>query len=318
MKILCCLLLFFIPLLSHAGNLSCDGSLRWLSLSGVDALRDSGDQTPAFGCGWQSRITPQKRRLLPALPSFYYRRALPTDMSRSEGFIRYEFWQVSLPLLRISDMYLSFDASSDYRQQMHTLDSALQWQNTSLSSGTELLVDSREHNYRLTLDLQSSETPVSYLWLNYRRQQQPLSVSRKTAINQSTANPTETDLLIEAEITSKALGIAFAPSGYGIRPNISLLLGQGEAREDGQGGDIADAVAGELKDSSDQLSFLLLETQTGLRGRYRLGQHLILQASGGINWRYFLYPDEDSEKTIRKASYSAVDYSISSGLSWRF
>jgi len=43
-----------------------------------------------------------------------------------------------------------------------------------------------------------------------------------------------------------------------------------------------------------------------------------LQASGGINWRYFLYPDEDSEKTIRKASYSAVDYSISSGLSWRF
>ena len=299
MKIVCCLCLCLIPLLSHAGTLSCQGGWRWLAMAGIDSLQDNGDQTPTAGCRWNSRLTPQRRWLLPAYPPLAYERALPTEYSRSEGYIRYEAWQVSVPLLRLSKVYMLLDITSDYRQQRHQLNDLLRWQGAVLNTGTSLLLDSHEHNYRLTFDLQALETPVSAVWLNYRRQYQPVNVT----INQQ-------EVLANALLTSRTLGIGHYPSAYGIHPRLSLAIGQGDIGNDGN--------TAQLDDAGEQLDYLLLEGYLGIQGRYRAGQHLLLQALAGMKWRYFMLPDGDDTDAIKKDAFTSVDYGISAGLSWRF
>jgi len=299
MKTVCYLLILWLPAICNAATLSCQGGWRWLDIAGIEQLKDSGDQAPTVGCNWLSDLTPGKRILLPAFPSLSYERALPTEYSRSKGYIRYEYWQLSVPLLRLGDVYTHFDYISDYRKQQHQLGDAVIWEDTALPSGTRMLLDSSERNYRLTFDLQGLNSPVSYVWLTYRQQWQPMNIS----INNR-------DVLTNVELVSKTIGLGYQPHGYGIFPRFSLSIGSGDIRNDGD--------TPELDHAGEQMKYQLIEAYGGIQARYRLTRQLVAHAHGGARVRYFMLPGEDEDESVGKDSFTSLDYAASTGVSWSF
>lgn len=299
MKSILTTLLFFFCVSLHATTLECGPGWQWLSFAGIDELQQNGDQVITAGCRWQSSLYPSRRHWLPALPDARYVRGLPTRVSDSRGYIRYHAWQLQLPLYRMQQVVLSAYAASDYRQQRQQLTDDLLWRSSTLPTGQTLIMDSQRRELGITLDMRALEAPLTAIWLRYREQRTPLSLTRE-----------QQDVLTRAELQSWRLGIERDTQGNGLQPVGHLAIGQGQALDDD-----STAVLAQAGNNND---FIVIDMALGLQWYHRAGQHLQYYLAARAELEYLQFPDAGRTDSVDMHSISSLDYGVRGGLSWRF
>lgn len=293
--------LFSISLLYTAaaagGTVDCVSGWQWLSFAGIPELSNNGDQAIIAGCEWRAPLPPGRRNWPPGLPSLSYTRALPTTVSDSEGFIRYEHWQADIPLLRAGSLVFGLAASGDYRQQLHSLQRTVSYQGTTLSSTQQLLLDRRQTQYSGWIDVRELDSPFSAVRLTYSTERRPLSVTNGTAQQLEQTDFKGWRIALERDILPEG----FSSTGH-------LALGEGNL----QGAERSAAVNSLADDQ-----FLLLNLQLGVQWVYRTGPLLLLTRAGAGVTHYQLTASSPDD-VVKSDSFTDLDYQLSAGLGLRF
>ncbi|MDK2779546.1 MAG: hypothetical protein KYX62_18025 [Pseudomonadota bacterium] len=293
------LVLLLLPATARAVYIDCGGGWQWLPMNAGNAFREQGDQALTATCFWQSPLHPQQRRWLPALPDVFYEQGLPTTLSRSEGYLRYRKGSLRLPVYRLQQAVLGLRAEYRYLQQSLQLDKAISMADSPLTAGQTVVADSERRQIAAELDLRALNTPFTSVWLGYREQFAPLLVSIHGE-----------DELARAKLTSWLLGVERSVSGRGLQPVGHLLIGQGQALNDG--------TTPALNRAGGNNDFIQLELHAGLYWRYPAGRYLHYFVSAGATFSRLQFNGSHDGDTVRADSSSQLEYGLRSGLSWRF
>ncbi|WP_430459756.1 hypothetical protein ACQUQU_11125 [Thalassolituus sp. LLYu03] len=280
---------------ASAATLDCSSGWQWLSFAGISQLEQDGDQAIVAGCEWLAPLPPGRQQWPPGLPSLRYEQALPTEVSDSKGYIRYQNWQLDVPLLRTGQIVWGYHTRYDYRQQLHVLGSALSYDGSALTLGQELLLDREQLDHGLYLDLTGLGSPFTRLTLMYSQETRPLALGGTT---DTLENATLTGWRIRLE--RQHMNPGFSLQGY---------LGLGEET---------------LTDASDARVLLLdnrqlmvTEVKAGVQWLFKRGHVLAFSRVQGTLLYRLATPDaSDAEVTLD--SFSDLDYGASLGLGLRF
>ncbi len=293
------LVLLLLPATARAVYVDCGAGWQWLPMGGSNVFREQGDQVLSAGCFWQSPLHPQQRRWLPALPDVFYEQGLPTTLSRSEGYLRYRQAVLRLPVYRLQQAVIGVRAEYRYLQQSLQLDKTISMEGRQLTAGQIVVADSERRQIAAELDLRSLNTPFTSLWLGYREHFAPLLVS----INGE-------DELARAKLASWLLTVERSVSGRGLQPVGHLLIGQGQALNDG--------TTPALNHAGGNNDFIQLELHAGLYWRYPAGRYLHYFVSAGATFSRLQFNGSHDGDTVRAENISQLEYGLRSGLSWRF
>ena len=280
---------------ASAGTLDCTSGWQWLSLSGIEALENSGDQSAVAGCEWLAPLPAGRKSWPPGLPSLSYYRALPTEISDSKGYIRYEHWQADVPLLRMGSTIAGFRYQSDYRQQRHHLQDSMLLNGSTLLAGQTLLLSRDALQAGAYLDIRELESPFSALTLLYSRDERPLGVSLA-------GSPDELQTLTLSSWRVR-LERYYLPAGLSMVGHFGL----GEAEVSEQDGQAS------LTAATDGM--LLVDVNIGVQWVYRSGPFLAFMKSHASLTHYH---SSVSAEESGVASFTDLDYGASVGLGVRF